>query len=214
MNSKSDSAGETSGNFGGTSPATAMSHATSPADGFAVVAQIIRIRGRCPCSGRQGLAIAPEPDRALDGRTASAQHARRMGLVTGSCLCGGVRYEMTGAPVRVNHCHCSRCRKVRGTAHATNLVVPLDGLRYTQGTDLLTAFKPPDAVTFTHVFCRTCGSSMPRLDENRSIAIVPMGSFDGDPGVRPERHIFVASRAAWDEITDALPQFAGPPPSL
>jgi hypothetical protein len=121
---------------------------------------------------------------------------------------------MTGSPFRVNHCHCSRCRKVRGTANATNLLVPIDGLRFTQGADLLTTFKAPAAKTFTHVFCRTCGSSMPRLDEARSIAIVPMGSFDDDPGVRPQRHIFVDSRAPWDEITDALPQHAGPPPSL
>jgi hypothetical protein len=55
---------------------------------------------------------------------------------------------------------------------------------------------------------------MPRLDEGRGIAIVLMGAFDDDPGVRPERHIFVDSRAPWDEITDGLPEFAGPPPSL
>jgi hypothetical protein len=137
-----------------------------------------------------------------------------MTMVKGSCLCGGVAFEMTGTPYRVTHCHCSRCRKVRGTANATNVLVPLDGIRYVRGEDLLTTFKPPDAKTFMHVFCRVCGSSMPRLDEGRSIAIVPMGSFDDDPGVRPERHIFVDSRAPWDEITDTLPQFPGMPPSL
>jgi hypothetical protein len=72
----------------------------------------------------------------------------------------------------------------------------------------------PDAKHFTHVFCRVGCASMPRLDEGRGIAIVPMGAFDDDPGVRPERHIFVDSRAPWDEITDGLPEFAGPPPSL
>jgi hypothetical protein len=129
-------------------------------------------------------------------------------------LCGSVAFEMTGLPTRVNHCHCSRCRKVRGTANATNLVVALDGVRFVRGTELLTSFKVPDAKYFAHVFCRVCGASMPRLDEARGIAIVPMGSFDDDPGIRPERHIFVDSKAPWHEITDDLPRFPGPPPSI
>jgi hypothetical protein len=54
---------------------------------------------------------------------------------------------------------------------------------------------------------------MPRRDEERGIAIIPMGGFDDDPGVRPERHIYVDSRAPWERIQDDLPQFAGAPPS-
>lgn len=137
-----------------------------------------------------------------------------MSLVRGSCLCGGVAFEMTGTPRGVTHCHCSRCRKVRGTANATNLLVGLDGVHYVRGTDLLTTYKVPDAKHFTHVFCRVCGSSMPRFDDARGFAIVPMGAFDDDPGIRPGRHIFVDSKAPWDEITDDLPRFPGPPPSI
>ena len=135
-----------------------------------------------------------------------------MSVVRGSCLCGAVAFEMTGAPLMVNHCHCSRCRKVRGTANATNLLVSSDGLRFVRGEDQLTVFRAPDAKRFAHAFCRACGSSMPRVDEARGFAIVPMGSFDDDPGARPERHIFVGSKAAWDAITDDLPRFDGAPP--
>jgi len=123
-----------------------------------------------------------------------------------------VAFEMTGTPVVVNHCHCSRCRKVRGTAHATNLFVSPDGIRFLRGAELLTTFRPPDAERFAHAFCKVCGSSMPRLTEHG--AVVPMGSFDDDPGVRPMRHIFVDSKAAWDTITDDLPQLPGAPPPL
>jgi hypothetical protein len=137
-----------------------------------------------------------------------------MPSIKGSCLCGGVAFEMTGTPVRVLHCHCSRCRKVRGTAHATNMVVPLDGVRFVRGEDLLTAYKAPEAKRFGHVFCRVCGSSMPRFDEALGFAIVPMGSFDDDPGMRPQGHIFVDSKAAWDEIHDDLPRFPGSPPAI
>src|SRR3954466_14450826 len=119
--------------------------------------------------------------------------------IKGSCLCGGVGFEMTGTPTRVNHCHCSRCRKARGTAHATNLLLPLAGIRFVRGEDLLVSYVPPGAKTFMHVFCRVCGASMPRLDANRQIAIVPMGSFDDDPGARPDRHIFTDSKASWEE---------------
>ena len=52
---------------------------------------------------------------------------------------------------------------------------------------------------------------MPNVDEARGFVVVPMGSFDDDPGVRPERHIFVDSRAPWDTITDDLPRIAGAP---
>jgi len=138
-----------------------------------------------------------------------------MPTIKGSCLCGGVAFEMTGAPIRVNNCHCSRCRKARGTAHASNLFVPLDGVRFVRGEELVVIYKVPEAKTFAHAFCRVCGSSMPRLDPSRQLAIIPMGSFDDDPGVRPERHVFIESKATWHEISeDGLPTFAGPPPTL
>lgn len=129
-------------------------------------------------------------------------------------MCGGVAFEMTGTPSGVTHCHCSRCRKVRGTGHATNLFLPLAGLRYLRGDDLLVSYMPPGAKRFKHVFCRVCGSSMPRFDNDRQIAIIPMGSFDDDPGVRPDRHIFTGSKAPWDEILDDLPAFPEAPPTL
>lgn len=134
-----------------------------------------------------------------------------MKAVPGSCLCGEVAFEITGAPIRVVHCHCSRCRKARGSATAANLVVAIDGLRFTRGTELLTSYKVPEAKFFTHTFCRACGSSMPRVDEARGIVVVPMGSLDEDPEVRPQAHIFAASKAPWHDIHDDLPRFPGAP---
>jgi hypothetical protein len=125
-----------------------------------------------------------------------------------------VAFEMRGAPLHVHHCHCSRCRKTHGTAHATDLVVPAAGVRFTWGEELLTVFRPPGATTFAHAFCRACGSSMPRFDTARGVAIVPWGSLDEDPGVRPEWHIFVESKAPWDEILDGLSQYTGSEPIL
>jgi hypothetical protein len=54
---------------------------------------------------------------------------------------------------------------------------------------------------------------MPRTDAGRGITIVPMGSFDDDPGARPQAHIYVASKAPWDVIADELPRFDEAPPA-
>lgn len=127
-------------------------------------------------------------------------------MIKGSCLCGDVRYELTGKPLRAHYCHCQRCRKIRGSAFASNLFLPLDAIRYTQGEALLRSYKPPEAERFTHVFCPKCGSSLPFSNEARGVVVVPMGSLDDDPRHSPEAHIFVGSKAPWFTITDDLPQ--------
>ena len=128
------------------------------------------------------------------------------GALRGSCLCGGVTFVVDGPLWRSWNCHCSRCRKARSAAHASNLFTASMGMRFTRGEDLLARYKVPDAERFTQVFCRTCGSCMPRIDPDRQIAAIPMGGLDDDPAVRPQRHIYVGSKAPWFEITDALPQ--------
>ena len=126
--------------------------------------------------------------------------------IAGSCLCGEVRFELTREPVWAVNCHCSRCRKTSGTAFASNLFVPYDALRYTQGEDHLRSYKPPEAERFTHVFCNRCGSTLPFASATRGVVGVPMGSLDGNPRYSPRAHIHVESRAPWFEITDGLPQ--------
>ena len=128
-------------------------------------------------------------------------------LLEGSCLCGTVAYVVEGEPIRSNHCHCRRCRKSRGTGHATNAAFPIAGFRWVRGEANVARFKVPDARYFTHCFCKTCGSTMPVCDSERQIAIVPLGSLDNEPGIQIERHIFGGSKAGWDVIADGLPAF-------
>lgn len=126
--------------------------------------------------------------------------------IAGSCLCRAVRYVLTGEPLLSRYCHCSRCRKARAAAHVANVVFPYAGVRYAAGEDHLRTYKIPEAKFFTQTFCDVCGSPMPVHDAGRGIAIVPLGGLDGDPPTRPMEHIFVASKAPWFTITDALPQ--------
>jgi hypothetical protein len=87
------------------------------------------------------------------------------------------------------------------------LFVPLQGFRFRRGEDLLETFTLAEAERFSHVFCRRCGASMPFRSSERGLAGIPMGALDGDPGMSPQNHIFVGSKAPWVEIRDDLPQF-------
>ncbi len=136
----------------------------------------------------------------------------RAGITEGSCLCGEIGYEITGAPVRMMNCHCSRCRLGRAAAHAANVFYKLDGFRWVRGASLVTEYKVPDARFHTNAFCSRCGAKVPRPSPKRGIVAVPAGSLDTDPSMRAQAHIFVADKAPWFDITGPLPQFAGMPP--
>jgi len=136
----------------------------------------------------------------------------REGATPGSCLCGAMAWEVEGTPALMMNCHCSRCRRGRGAAFATNAFYRLDQFRWLRGEDMADAYKVPDAQHFTQSFCRECGSPVPRLLEKFNRAMVPVGAFDADPGARPGAHIFVGSKAPWDLITDDIPQFEEMPP--
>lgn len=136
------------------------------------------------------------------------------GKPRGSCLCGAVSFVIEGPPLRAAHCHCGRCRKARSAAHASNLIVADDGVRFTRGGDRLSSYKVPEARFFTQVFCSDCGSPMPRVDPIRGLAFIPLGSLDDDVPIPVQYHIFVNSKAPWFEITDGHPQYPEGPPSF
>ena len=138
--------------------------------------------------------------------------AAEPGKTVGSCLCGEVRYEITGAAVAMYQCHCGRCRKGRSAAHGANLFYELEAFRWMRGDSLVVDYKLPAAERFGVAFCRQCGGSTPRVAAAAGMVVVPAGPLDTDPGMRPLAHIFVASKAPWFEITDSIPQLAGAPP--
>ena len=88
----------------------------------------------------------------------------------------------------------------------------MEGVHFVHGEDHLSRFKVPDARFFTHVFCDTCGSGLPRIDEQRKIAIVPLGALDDDPSCKASDNIFARDKAAWYELDDNIPTYElGPP---
>jgi hypothetical protein len=131
---------------------------------------------------------------------------QRDGVADGSCLCGAIAYELR-RPIRMYHCHCSRCRRARSAAHATNVVTKIEDFAFTRGQELVAEYKVPEARFFGVAFCTRCGGEAPRVSRERGFVNVPAGTLDTDPGMRPQAHIYVASKAPWFEITDGLPQF-------
>ncbi len=141
------------------------------------------------------------------GIRAEARPPATPGALSGSCLCNAVAFEITGAPLRMGHCHCSRCRRGRSAAHATNLFVTFDQFRWLRGESLVTVFDLPGAERFGTNFCAKCGSDVPRHSPKIGRVNVPAGCLDADPGIRPSFHIYVGSKAPWFEITDSIRQF-------
>ncbi len=126
--------------------------------------------------------------------------------VHGSCLCGAVRYEVDLPFDHFLYCHCSRCRKATGTAHAANAIVKPEAFRWLASEDRLARYDLPTARSFATSFCKQCGSPMPHLTRSRTRVIVPAGSLDEDPGVKPTVHAYWASRATWYEGDPDLPK--------
>ena len=129
-----------------------------------------------------------------------------MSTLSGSCLCGGVRYTVSGEAQRFYHCHCSRCRKASGTGHASNLFVQ-GRLTWNSGEKLIRTFKLPEAARFTNSFCEVCGSRMPRFIEKLGMVFIPAGSLEDEPDIRPQARIFLDSRTKWSCDEAALPGF-------
>jgi len=131
----------------------------------------------------------------------------------GGCLCGGVKYEVTGDPARFYHCHCSRCRKATGTGHASNLFFRPATLSWLSGQNHVRAFRVPDAQRFINQFCEICGGRLPRQPEATDIVVLPAGSLDEEPPIKPQARIFNGSRASWSCSGDEIPIYEEMPPA-
>ena len=121
--------------------------------------------------------------------------------LTGRCLCGGVRFELTAHPVAAGYCHCTRCQRRTGTAAAASARIAPGSLRIVAGEELIRTWWPGDG--FGKAFCSTCGSALwSRSPDDPEVVGVRLGAFDGDPGIRPTYRTYVAFAAPWEPIPD------------
>ncbi|HEX7028376.1 MAG TPA: GFA family protein [Gammaproteobacteria bacterium] len=128
----------------------------------------------------------------------------------GSCLCGEVRFEIEGAFESFFLCHCEYCRKDTGSAHASNLFSTKASLNWLSGLDMIKIYTVPGT---RHVksFCTSCGSALPNVQMDGSLIVVPAGSLDDKIPIKPSAHIFVSSKADWDEGLENVQKIEGLP---
>ena len=126
--------------------------------------------------------------------------------ITGGCLCGKVRYKISGQLFNADHCHCSMCRRQHGAAFATYADFNPEAFKWVAGETLLKVYETPTGAGWC--FCVECGSSLAGTD-NGEITSIALGTVEGDPEIKPAAHIFVDSKAPWYEISDDLAQYAG-----
>ena len=137
-------------------------------------------------------------------------------MVRGSCLCGGVAFEIEGELTPIQFCHATRCRKASGAAAAPEMLAPAEGLRFVRGVALVRHYEAPlleEPPAYRRAFCDTCGSPLPEAIEGTTFVMLNPGVLDDDPGTRVFRHAFVGQKACWHEIADSLPQFEQRPPA-
>ena len=127
--------------------------------------------------------------------------------LTGGCLCGGVRYEISQAFVSASYCHCTRCQRRTGTAGSAQARTVPGSLGIVAGAELVGEYVP--AGGWPKCYCTVCGGALwsrhPDDEEQKSVRL---GTVDGDPGIRPQWHQFTAYAAGWEPIPDdGLPRY-------
>ncbi|MFW5501171.1 MULTISPECIES: GFA family protein [unclassified Maridesulfovibrio] len=122
----------------------------------------------------------------------------------GTCLCGKVSFEVEGDFENFYLCHCERCRKDSGSAHAANLFSSTAELRWLSGEEYVRVF---DLEGHIKSFCTNCGSALPNIQMAGTLLVVPAGSLDSDVPIRPDGHIFYANKANWDAGLETITVF-------
>lgn len=122
----------------------------------------------------------------------------------GGCFCGAVRYRVTAPPTRVNHCHCTMCRRLSGAAFVTWATFSNYAFSYLRG-------RPSRLVSSSRAereFCKDCGTPLTwRSRDGAGTVDVTVCSFDDPNPFSPAEHIWTASSPAWLHLDDGLPYY-------
>jgi hypothetical protein len=121
--------------------------------------------------------------------------------MVGSCLCGGVRFEVTEPFIRVSQCHCTTCKRLSGGVGTATGRVPTEAVRILAGRELIRTYQPDEGTAKS--FCGECGSNLfgsgwpdSEMTGVRITALDP--PFEGKPDI----HIYVRSLAPWETLPD------------
>ncbi|MFC3613723.1 GFA family protein [Lutimaribacter marinistellae] len=131
-------------------------------------------------------------------------------MITGECLCGTVRWRVVGPLAPLSHCHCAMCRKAHATPVVSFTACSADAFDWICGEDAIVAYA--SSAGFIRPFCGHCGSCLPGTTPDPNEISLPVGTLQGDPGLRGGRHIFTADKLPWVTISAFAETIAGHPP--
>lgn len=129
---------------------------------------------------------------------------------SGSCLCKTVTYSIEGKLEGFFLCHCKYCQKDTGSAHASNLFSASAKLFWIEGKANIQEYNLPET-RHTKCFCKSCGSALPYAQQEGALIVIPAGSLDTEISIKPNAHIFMASKAVWDDGLEKVPKIEGLP---
>lgn len=132
-----------------------------------------------------------------------------MAILEGSCLCGGVAYEVDAPPGPIVHCSCRTCRKAHGSAFSSIANVPREKFRWIRGAELLGAFKSSPG-KFRR-FCRRCGSHLFAERTSQPTVMLRLGCLDTPISGPARLHIWRSDGASWFDPKESVPELAGAP---
>jgi hypothetical protein len=135
-------------------------------------------------------------------------------VLTGQCMCGAVRFEVTAPLVGAVYCHCKRCQRRTGSAFAVSGRTQPGSFTITKGADAVRTYDPGEG-GWLKSYCGECGSHLFAASPDDPDAVgVRFGALDQDPGIRPGAHQFADAAPAWAPIPDdGLRRFPGRAPS-
>ena len=121
---------------------------------------------------------------------------------TGGCLCGAVRYKVSGELRPIAYCHCSQCRIQTGLAVAATQVAA-HGFSMSGEVRWYGASAEAE-----RGFCPACGTLLFWRRHRADAVSIMAGSLDDQSRLAADRHIFVADKPDWHAVSDGLPRYA------
>jgi hypothetical protein len=131
-------------------------------------------------------------------------------MISGSCCCGAVTFELSAAPSMMGTCHCSRCRKVGAS---TIVFVKKADLKWIRGKEHVALYQPAPPYKYGRCFCSICGTSLGEILSEEDSFPIAANALDTEIGLENRFHEFVAEKPSWYEICDGAKQYDGHPPS-
>ncbi len=119
----------------------------------------------------------------------------------GKCLCGGVKFEITGTVPNLYQCHCSECRRQSGSASNTATIVNANQFSWKAGQNIVTGFK--HRTGFNSHFCSICGSPVPNKLRKSEYIWIPAGLLEDSENLEIVLHLYVGSKSHWEEISNS-----------